>query len=108
MLKFNLSRETVGNVIKGVGNVAAFAVMMGLPYLSKKDVKELMPVNKIVGYDDVIGAIMNSSMLGSDKVKAVNIVKHVNTDIHRAAIQVINSDMLGSDKIKVIERIYSE
>ena len=108
MLKVKLSKEMLGNVAKGAGSVILYAVMMGLPYLSKKDVKELIPVNKIVEYDDVIGAIMHSSMLGSDKVRASNIVKHANTNIHRAALQVINSDMLSSDKLKVIERIYGE
>lgn len=108
MLKLNVSRETVGRIIKGVSNVAVFAAMIGLPNLVKRDAKEMMPVNKIVEYDDVIGAIMNSSMLGSDKVKAANIVKHANRDIHRAAIQVIESNLLSSDKLKVIERIYSE
>ena len=82
--------------------------MMGLPYLSKRDVKEMIPVNKIVEYDDVIGAIMHSNMLGSDKVKAANIIKHANTEQHRAALQVIDSSMLSSDKLKVIERIYGE
>ena len=108
MSKFSLSKETIGNVIKGAGNVALFVFMMGLPYLSKRDVKEMMPNNKIVEYDDVIGAIMHSSMLGSDKVKAINLVKHANGDLHRAALQVMDSTMLSSDKLKVIERIYSE
>ena len=108
MLKIKLSKEMIGNIAKGTGSVILYAVMMGLPYLSKKDVKELIPINKIVEYDDVIGAIMNSSMLSSDKVKAVNIVTHANTDIHRAALQVIDSSMLSSDKLKVIERIYGE
>lgn len=108
MKKLNVSKETIGNIVKGISNVAVFAAAMGLPYLSKKDVKNSLNVNRIVEYDDVIGAIMNCSMLGSDKVKAANIVRHANTDLHRAAIQVINSNMLSSDKLKVIERIYSE
>ena len=108
MLNLNLSKEVIGNIAKGAGKVIVYAVAIGLPYVSKRDLKDVFNTNKIVEYDDVISAIMNSSMLSSDKVKAVNIVTHGNPHLHRAAIQVVDSSMLTSDKLKVIERIYSE
>lgn len=109
MKNFNVSKDVIGAIVKGAGNVLAFASVFVLPYLSKKDVGELARPNSKAGYDDAIGAIMKSDMLSSDKAKAATIVPKVGgSDLYKAVIQVINSDMLSSDRIEVIERICSE
>lgn len=108
-MKLKVSQETVGNIVKSVGNVLAFGAMFVLPYLSKKDTTPLITKNNIATYDDVIMTIMDSSMLSSDMAKAATMIpKHANSTLYNAVINVINSNMLSSDKIETIKNICSE
>lgn len=58
-------------------------------------------------YSDAIEAIMNSSMLSSDKRKAVEMLdRYEYVDYYRAVIKIVeNSSMLTSDKLKMIEHL---
>lgn len=62
---------------------------------------------KCAGYGDAVNAIMKSSMLGSDKSKAVAVLKKCATSEYYKAIISIVSDngMLGSDKVKLVQTL---
>lgn len=106
MIKVNVNREVVGRVVKKGCNVAVFALGMILPYVSVKDVKDLVRYSGNVKYDAVIGAIMESSMFPSDKRRAVELVpKDGDSETYRAIVQVVNSTMFPSDKLRTIESI---
>ena len=106
MKKFNVNKEAVGETIKTVLGVAVFIGMMALPSMSARDTRKITSYDGFVTYGDVIAAVMNSGMLGSDKQKVVALVpKNSTMSIYRAVIEVVNSGMLGSDKVKAIQSI---
>lgn len=109
MKNFKMSKDTIGAIVKGAGNVLAFASMFVLPYLPRKEICEITRTNSKASYDDAISAIMKSDMLSSDKAKAATIVrKDHDSELYKAIVQIIESDMLSSDKIEVIERICTD
>lgn len=109
MKNFKVSQETVGNIVKGVGNVLAFGAMFVLPLLSKKDTVPLIKQNSITTYDDVISAIMNSSMLSSDMARAAAMIpKNADSTLYNAIIKTIDSNMLSSDKFETLKHICEE
>jgi hypothetical protein len=105
MRLFGIPLRTFGKIATGVGNVLSFAVFV-LPYLTKKNTTEEVHCNFVVTYDDVILAIVNSSMLSNDMNKAVTLIpKEGNTALYKAIINVINSNMLSGDKFETIKHI---
>jgi len=109
MKTFNLSKETVGKYAKKGCNVLAFTLATVLPYISAKDVKTVIRYMGKVKYDDVVGAIMDSSMFPSDKFKAVELVpRDCDAETYRAIMQVVDSSMYPSDKVKTIESIINK
>lgn len=106
MRKFNVSGETVGRIAKKGCNVLAFTLAMVLPYVSTKDIKNVIRVSGTVKYDDVIGAIMDSTMFPSDKRRAVELIpRECDSETYKSIIQVVNSSMFPSDKVRTIETI---
>lgn len=108
MKNFKVSKETVERLAKGVANTVAFAAVLVLPYLSKKDTPKTISEG-FTTYDDAIREIMSSGMLSSDKAKIVTMLpKHGSIKVYNAVIQVVNSTMLSSDKIEAIKHICEE
>lgn len=57
-------------------------------------------------YDDVISAILHSSMLSSDRATVTSMIpRNGDRRLYKAIILVVNSSMLTSDKIKTIRSL---
>lgn len=103
---FGLPLSTIGKIAAGIGNTLSFAAVLVMPLISKKDGKQHIHHNIVATYDDAVMAIMQSSMLSSDRSKAVTLVpKDATSTLYKAIINVIESDMLSSDKIETIQHI---
>lgn len=106
---FGLPLGTIGKNATGVGNVLSFAAMIVVPMLSKKDVVTNVQYSIVATYDDVVMAIMNSSMLSKDMTKAIALIPREGTStIYKAIINVIDSNMLSGDKVETIKHICKE
>lgn len=106
---FGLPLGTIGKIATGVGNVLSFAAMIVVPMLSKKDVVSDVEYSVVTTYDDVVMAIINSSMLSKDMTRAIAILPMDGTStIYKAIINVIDSNMLSGDKVETIKHICKE
>lgn len=106
--EFIMSKKLVtGGISKGQGILLTGLAMMGLDKLSKGIAKKNQE-EKVIGYDDAIRAIMNSSMFGSDKQKRVELVKFgQNPEYYNAIISIMHASLFGSERIKSIKSINS-
>lgn len=60
-----------------------------------------------VGYGEAVNTIMNSTMFGSDKSKAVAMLKKcASADYYKAVVCIVSDDcMFASDKLKTIQAL---
>jgi hypothetical protein len=93
----------IGNAAKKVGELLLYASPMIFTGMLGKGERNTVTITT---YDDVIGCIMRSSLLSSDKCEIISLVER-DSDIrvYRAIIHVMNSSMLGSDKVKAIKQL---
>ena len=96
-----MNLQIVGRIAMKIGGVLASVSPILITNIVNSKIR-----NKPVTYDDVIGHIMRSSMLGSDKSEMISVIKRDdNQDVYRSIIHVVNSSMLGSEKIKIVKQL---
>lgn len=104
MLKINL--EPVGKFMKQVGEAALYIAGIAAAWKFSEFMAEI-PDNKPVGYDDAVGAIMDSSMFSHDKANAVAALKrYAGAEFYQAVIYIVNDPSTFShDKAVMIEQL---
>lgn len=106
MKGINFNKETIGVAIKKGSKVALYCGTAILPYLLNVDKTAVKCTMGVVDYEDAIGAIMDSNMWSSDKVKLVDIVKRDgDATYYKSVINIANSRMFSSDKVSAIDKI---
>ena len=79
------------------------AFLKGLKYLTKKDA---LIGNRKYEYSDAVEAILDSSMLSSDKKDAVVMLKRdEDSDYYKAIIYMTKLDVLSGDKLEMIKKL---
>ena len=98
-----IDMKNVGKFVGEVGKILVYGASMVLPYaISESALKKLNDLT--IGYDTVIKAVMDSSMLSSQKSEVLPVVKPNETkEYYKAIIYVLESNILSSDKVKMIK-----
>lgn len=99
--------------LKNIGNITVqFCKLAGCGLIIAASRKIMEYVNEdndntVGGYDDAVGAIMNSTMFSHDKHEAVTILKRDGDyGYYKAIIHVVNvPDMFSHDKVKMINAL---
>lgn len=108
-MKFKITKETVGNVVKIGGTAVLYGLASMVSKISINDVIDHIRYSGNVSYSDAINAIMDSDMLGSYKKEAMALVKRAgDVEYYKAIIKIVKSDMLGSYKIEAITNLSKE
>lgn len=102
----NGNSNNVGTFMKKVCKVACYVT----PILASYAARMNAPAERnslTIGYDDVVNAILHSSMLSSDKCVAVEAIKRDgNEELYKAIIHIVrDSSMLTSYKIEMIKHL---
>ena len=107
MKKIKITKEQVKGFVKSCCLLAYGAAAIAGAWMTKSTETS----NKIyyvgsAGYSDAVKVIMDSSMLGSMKTRAIELLRRdENAAYYNAVISIVNSSMLGSNKIEAIETI---
>lgn len=95
--------KTIGSFAMDVLEVVSPVVVTGL-FLTKPS-----KYKRIVGYNDVIVAISNSSLWSDDKVKLISeLPMGQNSEFYKSVIYMTNVSLLPSDKANLILKLYKK
>ena len=110
MKKINITKEQVKGFVKSCCLLAYGAAAVAGAFMVKGS--QTSNQTYYVGdanYSDAVKVIMDSSLLGSMKTKAIELLKrNEDSAYYNAVISIVNSSMLGSNKIEAIETISKE
>lgn len=98
--------KPVKDIAELVGGAVAYGLVVAAYSKVVKNITEF-PENSFAGYDDAIGAIMNSSMYSHDKSKAAAVLKrNGNSAFYKAIIHIAkDSSMYSHDKVDMIKEL---
>lgn len=100
------SLKPVGDFVKKSWKVIVPILGVALSSVSVADILNMFRYSGDVGYDDTVEAIMNTSMMGSDKAKLMQILKRdEDSEYYKAVISTVKSSMIGSTKIEIIRNL---
>lgn len=107
MKKIKITREQVKGFVRNCCLLAyGAAAIAGACMVKRPETSRITNYARIATYGEAIRVIMDSSMFGSDKTRAVELLKSDgDSEYYAAVIAVINSSMFASDKIKSIETL---
>ena len=98
--------KPVGDFLKKSWKVIVPILGVALSSVSGADILHMYRYSGEVGYDDAVEAIMDASMMGSDKAKLMQILKRdENSEYYKAIISTVKSSMMGSTKIEIIRNL---
>lgn len=112
MKKINWKKvgETTWDVCTAVGTLAGIGLLMGVTGILQDKLEIGVTKQEVVTgtYDNAVSAILNSNMMTSYKVDAVNLLKKDGEySYYKAVIGVVQSDMMSSYKIDMIRSLSS-
>lgn len=107
MSKFKLTTEHVKGFVKNCCLLAyGAAAIAGACMVKGKETKRVTNYYITASYSDAVKVIMESSMYGSHKTRAVELLKRDgDAEYYNSVIAVVNSTMFSSNKIEAIETI---
>ena len=101
-----MKTETLNRVFGTVGKIVLVGSLLTLSRLAQAERAKSADDRRTVGYYDAVCAIMETSMLASDKRACIAAMKReAGTDYYRAVIEIAKSSMLGSDKVATIKTL---
>ena len=104
-MSINITREQVGKIVKYGSKLVLGALAFLVFYHENGEVVVVKDKDYEATYSDAIEAILNSAMLDSRKIEAIDIVKRdQDSEYYKFVIMAIKSDMLGSRKIETIKK----
>ena len=107
MMKIKITKEQVKGFVKGCCLAAyGVAAIAGACMVKGSETSNKTYYVGSAGYSDAVKVIMDSTLLGSYKTRAIELLKR-NEDAayYNAVISIVNSSMLGSNKVEAIETI---
>lgn len=101
--------DTIKNVAGQVWDVASYGLMLAATY-KVADYISGGNYSAPAGYDDAVGAIMNSGMFSHDKREAVSALKRYGTqEFYKAIVHIAeDSSMYSHDKVEMIKTLSSK
>ena len=104
-MSINITRKQVGKIVKYGSKLVLGALTFLVLYYKNGEVVVVKDEDYEATYSDVFEAILNSAMLDSRKIEAIDIVeRNQDSEYYKSVIMVIKSNMLDSRKIETIKK----
>lgn len=109
-MKINITKEQVGEVVKGVGNVALLLAAgwaaLKYPFFTRTEVETRTIYIGESTYSGAVREIVQSSMLGSTKSDMIDVLKRDgDAEYYKSVIAIVKSNMLGSTKLETVKSL---
>ena len=107
MGKFKITTEQVKGFVKNCCLLAyGAAAIAGACMVKGRETSRVTNYYRTASYSDAVKVIMESTMFGSHKTRAMELLKRDgDSEYYTSVIAVVNSTMFSSNKIEAIETL---
>ena len=107
MTKIKITKSQVKDFVRNCCLLAyGAAAIAGACMTKSAQTNRITNYSRTATYSDAVKAIMESSMFGSHKTRAIELLKRDgDTEYYMAVVTVANSSMFSSNKIEAIETL---